>query len=372
MRRLALLFQICACLVLQTNGEIALEASHTAASLEEMVIDRAQSSMSGNDAKNFNKLVKKLIGPMRREIKKKRDRSQSLIDKSIKDVAACTDNFRTQVAFAKKATRLFRQQSKKHKACRTKQAQLFKHTKRCVVNAGEQKQNVKLFKGYLKSIKKGNKHRLNERFCKRMRGEEHIEWLKRMRGNMKQMIGKIKSRKKYFKQVKQEKKKKGKGCQVALQAVKKKKKLCDEAGRKMDVYSCNAAVTVEKGCDKLDICYPVALKAYKSLESTTRLQVTDYKVDWRAFDRINCYLGALGKGKAGSSNKKKLAYCKKFKINTSHLDVKFPKIPKKLPCPKAKVYPCNTAYKKAEYDTLPQKARGKCNICEAMNKKKET
>jgi len=369
MRRLALLFHICACLILQTNGEIALEQSHTAASLEELVVNRARSSMSGMDAKKFNKLVKKLIGPMRREIKIKRDRSQSLIDKSIKEVAACTDNFITQVDLAKKATLQYRQHSKKHKVCRDKQAELYKLTKRCVVIAGESKSEVKLLKGYVKSIKKANKHRLSEKFCRRLNGEEHIDWLKRMRGNMKKMIGKIKSRKKYFKQMKKAKKKKGKSCKLALQAVKKKKKLCDEIGRKMDGYSCKAAVTVVKGCDKLDMCYPVALKAYKSLEKTTRLQVTDYKVDWRAFDRINCYLGALGKGKAGSSNKKKLAYCKKFKIDTSHLDVKFPKIPKKKPCPKAKVYPCNAAYKKAEYDALPSKARGKCNICEAMNKK---
>jgi len=294
-----------------------------------------------------------------------------LIDKSIKSVAACIDDFVTQVGLAKKATLQFRSQSTKHKACRVKQAELVSFTKRCVVVAREEKEEAKLLKGDVKAMRKANKHRLNENFCKKMVGEEHIDWLKRMRGNMKQMLAKIKRRKKDFGGMVKEGKEKGKGCKSSLQALKTQKKLCDETAQKMDTYSCSAAVTVVKGCDKLDMCYPVALKAYTSLESTTRLLVNDYKVEWRAFGRIDCYLGALSKGKAGSSNKKRLEYCKKFAIDTSHLDVIFPRIPKQRTCPKAEVYPCNAAYVKAEYDALPRTARGKCNICEAMNKKNE-
>jgi len=366
-----LLFHTSACLILRTHGEIALEGSHTAASLEELVADHARSGMSGIDANKLNKLVKKLTGPMRREIKKRKAGSQSVIDKCIKDVAACTEDFVTRVELAKKATRQFRQQSKKHKACRAKQAELVSLTKRCFVVEKEEKEQVKLLKKDMKSMNKGNKHRLNERFCRKMPGEEHVVWLKRMRGDMKQMIGKIKYKKKDFQRMVKQGKKKGKGCSSELKKLKARKQLCDETAQKMDVYSCSSAVTVVKSCDKLDMCYPVALKAHKSLESTTRLQVTDYKVEWRAFGRIDCYLGALSKGKAGSSNKKQLDYCKKFAIDTSHLDVIFPKYPKRRPCPKAKAYPCNAAYVKAEYDTLPRKARGKCNICEPMNKKKE-
>jgi len=162
-----LLFHTFACLILQTYGDLALEGSHTAASLEELVLDRAQSGMSGVDAKKLNKLVKKLIGPMRSELKKSRDRSQSLIDKSIKDVAACTEDFVTRVELAKKATRQFRQQSKKHKACRAKQAELVSLTKRCFVVEKEEKEQVKLLKKDMKSMNKGNKHRLNERFCRK-------------------------------------------------------------------------------------------------------------------------------------------------------------------------------------------------------------
>jgi len=373
MRRLTLLFHICAHLILQTHGDGALEGTHTASSLEELVVQRAQSGMSGSDARKFSKLVKKLTVPMRHEIKKRKDRSQALIEKGVKEVSECIDDFETQLDLSKKATLQFREQSKKHKACRIKQAELISLTKRCVILAREEKEEVKILKGNMKAIKRANKHRLNEGYCKKMAGEVHIDWLKRMRGNMKQMVAKLNAQKNNLKKAKvKERKKNGKkGCKVSLKKAKAKKKLCDKTAEKMDAFSCSAAVTVVRTCDKLDMCYPVALKAYKSLESTTRLQVTDYKVDWRAFDRIDCYLGALGKGKAGSSNATHLKYCSKYVIDTSHLDVKFPALPKPPACPKAAAYPCTEAYVKAEYDPLPKKARGKCSNCLAMEEKKE-
>lgn len=371
MRRLARPLRICACLILLSHGENGLERPETHASLEEMVVERAWYGMSGSDAKNFKKLVKALVDPMRSEIKKKKTRSQSLLDKSVKVVTACTEDFATQLALAERATLKFGEQRKKHRACRTKQAELISSTEKCVDVAREKKEEVKLVKGVMKSMKRANKYKLNEKYCQKFGGEEHVTWLKRMRGNMKSMIRKVKSKKRRFLGMVKAGKKKGKGCKSALNKAKTQKKQCDKSGQKMDAYSCNAAVSVVRSCDKLDMCYPVALKAYKSLESTVRLEVNDYKVEWRAFDRIDCYLGALGKGKAGSSNKTHLEYCSKYAIDTAHLDVKFPRIPKQPSCPKPAVYPCTAAYVKAEYDTLPSKARGKCTICEAMKKVKK-
>merc|ERR1712008_293754 len=165
-------------------------------------------------------------------------------------------------------------------------------------------------------------------------------------------IKKYKVEKRSLKLLQKEMKKKSSSCSVKLAGYKKKVKTCNVIGEKMDGAKCRAALALQRACDRNKVCYDMAVKAYKTIEPTARLTEKDMKVDWKSLSRIQCYLGALGNGKAGSSNKKALKKCKEGKIDTKHLDLVYPSLTGMKKCKMLDNYPCTTPYMKKEYIML--------------------
>jgi len=106
----------------------------------------------------------------------------------------------------------------------------------------------------------------------------------------------------------------------------------------------------------------------------------DFKIQWRALHRIQCYLVVMGEKNDKNQKKEKehLDKCIKLKkkdISTKHLDIDYKKIPKKPKCPKDKMCPCSTFYTNSYYKVGPKtrcvKNLVKKYTCAACKKKKK-
>lgn len=335
---------------------------HSAQVLEQLVFEQVDSE--GPTNKGFIKTVKPLILQLREKIKKDKKTWQGQLDDRAAAVKKCDVTFAKDTADMNSHHSNYLKRSTAHKECRAKQKRMYKEHKRCksIQASGRERR-----KRQLKLLKK-HKKLPNAKICKAQLGESYGEWLQRMADEFQARIKKYKVEKRSLKLLQKEMKKKSSSCSVKLAGYKKKVKTCNVIGEKMDGAKCRAALALQRACDRNKVCYNMAVKAYKTIEPTARLTETDMKVDWRSLARIQCYLGALGNGKAGSSNKKVLKQCKENKINTKHLDLNYPSLSKMKKCKSSDNYPCTKSYLEKEYNMLG-KGPAKCTPCEGINDK---
>merc|ERR1719362_1721021 len=335
---------------------------HSAQVLEQLVLEQVDNEGPSN--RGFIKTVTPLIIQLRTKIKQDKKTWQGQLNERAAAVKKCDVKFAEDSADMNSHKANYLKRSKAHKECRALETRLYKEHKRCKsIHASEKERR----KRELKLLKK-QKKLPDVKICKSQVGESYGEWLQRMADEFQTRIKHYKAKKKNLKMLQKEMKAKASSCNVKLASYKKKVKTCNGIGEKMDGAKCREALSLQRACDRNKVCYDMAVKAYKTIEPTARLTEKDMKVDWKSLSRIQCYLGALGNGKAGSSNKKALKKCKEGKIDTKHLDLVYPSLTGMKKCKMLNNYPCTKAYKAKEYSMLG-KGPAKCTPCEGVNVK---
>jgi len=89
------------------------------------------------------------------------------------------------------------------------------------------------------------------------------------------------------------------------------------------------------------------------------IEERDFKIQWRALRRIQCYLLVMGtkNDKNHKKEKAQLDQCIKLKkkdISTKHLDINYKRIPPKPNCPKDPMCPCSKFYTNSYYKVGPK------------------
>mmetsp|Transcript_40302 Transcript_40302/g.79607 ORF Transcript_40302/g.79607 Transcript_40302/m.79607 type:complete len:432 (+) Transcript_40302:71-1366(+) len=335
---------------------------HSAQILEQLVLQQVDSDGPSN--KGFIKTVKPLLLQLREKIKKEKKTWQDQVNDRAEGVKKCNAKFAEDSAAMNSHRSNYLKRSAAHKKCRAKQKRMYKDQKRCKSIEASAKERRKR---ELKLLKKSKKLP-NTKICKGMSGESYEEWLQRMADEFQKRIKLYKAKKKSVSMLKKGMKSKASMCKTKLASYKTKVRTCNGIGEAMDGAKCREALSLQRACDRNKVCYDMAVKAYKTIEPTARLTEKDMKVDWKSLSRIQCYLGALGNGKAGSSNKKALKKCKEGKIDTKHLDLVYPSLTGMKKCKMLDNYPCTTPYMKKEYIMLG-KGPAKCTPCAGISGK---
>jgi len=103
-------------------------------------------------------------------------------------------------------------------------------------------------------------------------------------------------------------------------------------------------------------CYKSKAETYHTARKAVVVEEKDRKAEWRGLKRMLCLVNAFGDGKVTGAE---VDTCKKITVNTNHLIIKYPKVPKLADCSVPKAYPATARYKKLEFVPLPALARGR-------------
>jgi len=149
--------------------------------------------------------------------------------------------------------------------------------------------------------------------------------------------------------------KKVRECKKKTHAYNVRKAQCNQHQKLMDAASCKGAVMTKDTCESYAGCYFVSVKAYRASERQVSLMERDRKAEWRGLKRMSCLIDAFADGKVSN---KEVDACKKRKVSTKHLNIKYPKVPPLQKCSVPALYPSTGAYKRAEFAPLPLLAKG--------------
>jgi len=147
---------------------------------------------------------------------------------------------------------------------------------------------------------------------------------------------------------------------------KNKKKECNDLQDAMDDSSCKAAIGAKDACESYAECYTSKKDAYDNLEKMVKQEEIDRKGEWKGLKRMQCLIVAFADGKVEESE---VVACKDKTHTTDHLTIKYPGIPSLASCAIPDLYPTTGAYKKQEFQPLPQFAKGKleANECTGLS-----
>mmetsp|Transcript_135062 Transcript_135062/g.263029 ORF Transcript_135062/g.263029 Transcript_135062/m.263029 type:complete len:433 (-) Transcript_135062:142-1440(-) len=335
---------------------------HSVLLLEQLVLEHVDSDGPSNKA--FIETVKPHIWQLQEKIKKDKKSWQDHVNIRAEGVEKCNKKFAEDTAVMNSHRRTYLKRSTAHKECRAEQNFMYKAQNRCKIIYALVKERQKR---ELRLLKKSSKFP-DAKMCSSNDGESYEQWLQRMADEFQEKIKLYKAKKKSVRMLNKETKSKASTCKTKSVSYKNKVKTCNSIGEAMDGAKCREALSLQRACDRNKVCYDMAVKAYKTIEPTARLTEKDMKVDWKSLSRIQCYLGALGNGKAGSSNKKALKKCKEGKIDTKHLDLVYPSLTGMKKCKMLDNYPCTTPYMKKEYIMLG-KGPAKCTPCAGISGK---
>jgi len=137
------------------------------------------------------------------------------------------------------------------------------------------------------------------------------------------------------------------------------KNKCDKIAYVMNGYKCKAVTTLDGSCSFYEACWKRAKKQYDRDKKVIIIEERDFKIQWRALRRIQCYLLVMGtkNDKNHKKEKAQLDQCIKLKkkdISTKHLDINYKRIPPKPKCPKDPMCPCSKFYTNSYYKVGPK------------------
>jgi len=280
-------------------------------------------------------------------------------------------------------TSKYRTSSKSHKRCRADEAVKFTSKKNCLIQEksllGTKKEKCKFFSGL--SGKLGTQKE-NRAVVTKAGGESTESYITRIstticgrhvhgtKGNKKLPGGWggglaggyldqylrakeacEKARKKWEDKVKE--------CKKKVKAYNTKKAICDQFQATMDSSSCKGAIMAKDTCESYAECYTATAKVYRDEEKNVRKEETDRKAEWRGLHRMSCLINAFADGKVTG---KEVDACKKKKVDTSYMNIKYPKVPALEKCARSQLYPSTGSYKKKEFSVLPDLAKGKESV----------
>jgi len=159
------------------------------------------------------------------------------------------------------------------------------------------------------------------------------------------------------------------------------KKKCELIAYRMNQKKCRAVGILSGSCSFYNECWKRAKRRYDSDKKQIVVQEANMKVQWRALNRIQCFLQVLNikNDKNHKKEKAQLDKCIKIKVKvnektTKPLNIDYKKIPKKPKCPQDPWCPCTGAYLNFYYKKGP-KARCIKNVvrkykCAACKKRR--
>merc|ERR1719162_2356330 len=148
-------------------------------------------------------------------------------------------------------------------------------------------------------------------------------------------------------------------CKRKIHEYNVKKGKCNQFQTLMDTQSCKHAVLVKDTCEQYAGCYAIKLKSFQIARQKVIMEERDRKAEWRGLTRIACLIAAFADGKLTD---KEVDECKKRTVTTTHLIIKYPKVPRMTKCVTTQLYPATGAYKRREFAPLPTLAKGKVSV----------
>merc|ERR1719359_147363 len=104
----------------------------------------------------------------------------------------------------------------------------------------------------------------------------------------------------------------------------------------MDARSCKHAILLKDTCEQYASCYMSRRKAFELVRAKVKMEERDRKAEWRGLTRISCLIAAFADGQMTD---KEVDACKAQTVTTTHLIIRYPKIPPIQVCSVTKLYP---------------------------------
>jgi len=152
-----------------------------------------------------------------------------------------------------------------------------------------------------------------------------------------------------------------KKCGIYRRSYRGYRRRCYSRQTAVDTQACAYRLAVRQSCYAYRRCYNKAWRAFVYRQRLIRKAEADRKIQYRVLKRIMCLL----KNPINSGKKKDIMKCRKKIWGTRHLNLKYPRVPKRLRCAPARVArPCTSAYKRSVYGRLPKYGRAqRCRQC---------
>jgi len=295
------------------------------------------------------------------------------------DIKKCGSTKASGLKKAKPSSNSYKSYSRHHQTCRGEQAVAYSSKNTCL-SQQRAAHNVKQLRcKYFATVSKQyGTQKANAAIVKKAGSEKTEQYIIRLshticgnhihgdKGNKpgkggwggglpNSMLDKYLKAKEACEQAKRDYNTKVKECKRKYHAYNVKRAKCNQYQGLMDQNSCKAAVLVKDACESYAECYYAKKKAYQVFLRKATSEETDRKAEWRGLKRMECLMKAFSDGKVTGSE---VDSCKKKAHSTSHLNLKYPRIPPLEKCTVPNLYPSTGAYKRKEFAPLPTLAKG--------------
>jgi len=365
-----------------TSQSLDMTSAEMEAAITDLMLGKTAfgATPMGGSVKKIKDLLTKTMMP---KVIAAHKADQNQLNRLVKEIAKCGTTKDSALKGAKVSFNKFKKESRYHKSCRGDEAVKYTSKKNCLA---QQKSlyNIKVLKckafveiskkwGATKNnkavVSKGASEsvesyvtRLSVTFCgKHVHGSKGTKkgtggWGGGLAGGMLDQYLRAKeacqrATRNYSNKVKE--------CKRKIHAYNVRKAKCNQYQTLMDAASCKSAVLEKDACETYAGCYYSKVKAYRIVEAKVRFEEIDRKAEWRGLKRMDCLINAFADGKVTNAE---VDTCKKKTVSTSHLNIKYPKVPPLKKCTVSQLYPSTGTYKKAEFAPLPLLAKGKESV----------
>jgi hypothetical protein len=330
----------------------------------------------GDSVKQISNLILKEMMP---KVIAAHQKDQTSLEQLAQDISKCGSTKSGDLKKASPAQKSYMSYSKLHRSCRQEQAVEYTSKDSCMQDQrGLYRQKVLQCNYFAQISKKFGTQKDNHEIVKKAGGEKTEQYIRRISsticGNHIHGEDGDKSRKgglggglpnSFLDQYLQAKEKCQKGQKEYASKVKECKTKsaqyqvtrgkCNQYQMSMDSESCKHAVMVKDTCEAYTGCYSTKKSDYERHKRKAAAEEVDRKAEWRGLKRMECLIKAFADGKVSGPE---VESCKKKSHDTTHLDIKYPKIPPPAKCKLPTLYPSTGAYKRREFKPLPSLAKG--------------
>jgi len=330
----------------------------------------------GDSVRQMKELITRT---MLNKVKQAHSNNQNALDRLSREIGDCGGVKESQLRIAGTQERKYKDGSPVHKECRLSEAALATERNEC---NEQRKQLLTMAKITCKTFENVERtvanQVMNSAMVKKAASERPETYIRRLEsticgkgaggnggGSKRGYLDRFLSAKERCDKTSKMYKDKKKECVRYDRKYKNKKIACDIAQAHMDNSACTWAIGVKDACESYVGCYQSTKGSYLTMERVAKKEEKDRKAEWRGLKRMQCLINAFSDGKVKDSE---VTTCKKKKHDTSHLDLKFAKLPPLAACDVPRLYPATPAYKRAEFAPLPALAKGQvdANQCSGV------
>jgi len=286
-------------------------------------------------------------------------------------VAKCGSTKRMQIKATQRERKLYKKVSPIHITCRRGEAALFTEKELCWEDEADKEQVKKLrCKEFAMVEKKYANQKQNKVIVSKSGGESAESYIRRLSATIcgkphgkglegsgkKSFLDEFLKAKIACEKATKVHKKQKLNCQRLTRQHSEKKKECNNLQDKMDLTACKLAVDTKDACEAYAECYHNKRENFEETSEMVHKMEKDRVGEWRGLKRMQCLVRAFGDAKVTSGE---ILKCKMKKHSTTHLIIKYPKVPGLVKCAVPREYPTTAEYKKAQFAPLPAMAKGK-------------